>query len=329
MKNRFLSVAFFGLLASTGCGGSVDLADFPNELESASCANAVKCGLFTSEAECKKYVSLEVAQIIATVNADKASYDADKAADCLDALRGRSCSTSSESQRETPSACDGTFKGKTAAGGACTDGSQCSSGSCNMPQSDMACAAGTCGLDEAALGASCAMADCQAGSYCNDAQVCAALLPAGAMCFANRDCAYGMTCFGEPGKCTATAATGASCATADCDKAGDICDTTTMLCKAKGREGDACPASFAGFAACINPLVCDQTTLKCAARPAIGAACFSACEAGAFCNQTSKKCEAEKADGGACAGDLQCVSNNCEKPSGAQMGTCKTPTVCM
>lgn len=329
MKKQFVSVAFFGLLVSTGCGGSVDLADFPNELESASCANAVKCGLFTTEAECKKYANIEVTQIVATVNADKAAYDADKAADCLDALRGRSCATSSESQRETPSACLGTFKGNTAPGGACTHGSQCSSGSCTMPQSDMACAAGTCGPDDAALGASCAMAACQAGLYCNDAQICAALLPAGAMCFSNSDCAYGLSCFGEPGKCTATVATGASCAAADCDNAGDICDATTKLCKARGRDGDACPAGFAGFTSCINPLFCDQATLKCAPRPAIGATCSFVCEVGAFCNQTSKKCEAAKADGASCGGDQQCVSDNCETPSGAQMGTCKTPTVCM
>lgn len=326
---KFLGVVFFGLLASSGCGGdSVALADFDTEAEAALCANAVKCGRYTSEAECKKYVDLSTAQLSATVGANKATYDADKAGACLDALRNQSCSSSAESNREAPAACNDFVKGKTAAGGACTDDTQCTSGSCKVPNSDAACVAGTCNPDASAVGGSCVDAECQNGLYCTETSVCAPLLAIGAMCFSSSECVYGSSCFGEPGVCTATAATGASCAAADCDKVGDQCDSATMTCKALGKDGEACPEGFAGFFACINPLFCDQTSLKCAPRPALGATCSFVCEAGGFCNQTTKKCEAEKADLASCTGDSQCISSNCEIASGAQMGTCKPETVC-
>ncbi len=327
---KILGFLVFGLLVSTGCGGGdVALADFDTEAEAALCANAVKCGRYTSEAECKKYVDLDLAQLSATVGANKATYDGGKASDCLDALRNQSCSSSAESNREAPAACNDFVKGKTAAGGACTDGTQCTSGSCKATAaSDMACAAGTCRPDAVAVGGSCADAECQNGLYCTEGNTCATLLAIGAMCFSSSECVYGSSCFGEPGVCTTTAATGASCAAADCDKVGDQCDGATMTCKALGKDGEACAAGFAGFFACINPLFCDQTSLKCAPRPALGATCSFVCEAGGFCNQTSKKCEAVKADAAVCTGDSQCVSSNCEIASGAQMGTCKTATVC-
>ena len=271
---KILGLMFFGLLASSGCGGdSVALADFDTEVEAALCANAVKCGRYTSEAECKKYVDLNTAQVSATVGGNKATYDADKAGACLDALRNQSCSTSAESNREAPAACNDVVKGKTVAGGACTDGTQCTSGSCKVAVSDAACAAGTCNPDAAAVGGSCADAECQNGLYCTESSMCAPLLAVGAMCFLSSECAYGSSCFGEPGVCTATAATGASCATADCDKVGDQCDSATMKCKALSKDGEACAAGFAGFFACINPLFCDQTSLKCAQRPTLGATC--------------------------------------------------------
>ena len=328
---KFLGLVFFGLLTSSGCGGdSIALADFSTEAEAAFCANAVQCGLYTTEAECKKYTDLDLKQLTATVNANKATYDADKAGDCLDALRSQSCSSSDASNREAPAACKEFIKGKTAAGGACTDGTQCTSGSCEVTDSDAACAAGTCTPDAVAVavGGSCGNANCASGLVCNDANVCAALLPIGSMCFSFKECTYGSTCFGEPGVCTATAATGASCATADCDKVGDQCDRATMTCKPLGKDGDACGAGFGGFFACISPLFCDQTSLKCTPRPALGATCSFVCEAGGFCNQTSKKCEAQKADAASCTGDSQCISGNCNIAGGAQMGTCVTDPVC-
>ncbi len=326
---KILGLVFFGLLASSGCGGGgVALADFDAEAEAALCANAVKCGRYTTEAECKKYVDFNGAQLKATVTANKATYDADKAGDCLDAIRSQSCSSSAENKREAPAACNDFVKGKTVAGGACTDGTQCTSGSCKVPASDVACAAGTCNPDAVAAGGSCVDAECQNGLFCNEANVCATLLPIGSMCFASSECAYGSTCFGEPGVCTATAASGTSCAAADCDKVGDQCDSITKTCKTLGKEGDACEAGLGGFFACINPLFCDQAALKCAPRPVLGATCSFVCEAGGFCNQVSKKCDAKKADAAVCTGNSQCVSNNCAIPRGTQMGTCVTDQVC-
>jgi hypothetical protein len=329
MKKIF-GLVISGLLASVGCGGnSVSQKDLPTELVNTVCAKSVKCGEFVSLTECKRFYTAFgfFDQIIKTIELGKASYDPDKMGECLDAFSSQTCDSTSKSNREQPQACRDAIKGKTTTGGACTDDSQCASSNCRVTAQPMACAAGTCDGEPGAVGASCAMAACNPGLFCESAsKTCKTYLAAGASCMNNDECDYGLSCLGEVQTCKAPPKTGEACPDGECALSGDYCNATSNTCVSNAKQGEACDPLSNN---CIGPLLCDQTSKTCVPLPAIGAACAGACDIGAFCNRTSKLCEAAKADGATCTNGAECNSNNCVRPSGSITGTCTAKALCL
>jgi len=316
-----IGVILAGALAAAACGGggSVSIDDLPGELESAICGRYVRCGVYASMAACKAEVSSDIAQLQASIAAGRAAYDGDLVGDCLDALGAASCDTTLENARVTPASCDEAIKGTVADAGTCFTSQECVSGNCDTTNCGMACCSGTCGptIADAAIGQSCASAGCVDGAFCNDANVCEALLAANAACQNDAECAYGLTCAADV--CKPAANRGEACLDGSCDDLGDRCDDASTTCVALSGVGGTCSAGFAGLFDCQRPLVCNATSLKCENPPAIGQACQFSCADGAFCNDANV-CQAPQANGATCNGNSECGSGYCDDNA--------TPSVC-
>lgn len=309
-------------LAMAACGGSssVSIDDLPGELEAALCSRYARCGYYVSQAACLDDVSLDIAQLKASIAAGRVAYDGNLVNDCIGGLGAASCDNTAQDARVNPAACDQAIRGTVADGGVCFTTQECLSKSCDTTACGMACCAGTCAptVADAAIGGSCASASCVEGAFCNASEVCTALLAANAACQGNSQCGYGLTCAANV--CAASANRGESCAAGGrCNDLGDRCDATSTTCVAKSAIGGACSMGFAGFLDCQQPLVCNQTSLKCENPPAIGATCAFSCANGAFCNDQNT-CEAPRANGGACGNDGECASTYCDDNV--------TPSVC-
>ncbi len=309
-----LSLSFAAALA--GCGeDSVSLDDLANAYVDASCARLVRCGRYADVASCKASAQLDLAEIRASVDAGRTSYDGDKAAACLDALRGASCDVTDADNRADVPACEEIFRGTVADGGECFDDDECLSDSCNIPDCGMACCAGVCDPTvaippPAAVGQSCAQVDCVDGAFCSETNICTALIAVGSPCSGGGECTYGAYCT-EAGTCADAPGRGQPCPDGECSDIGDRCDTTlpAPTCVALSKRGDACPEGFEGLFACQAPYRCDPTALTCGDPPAVGAACTFFCAAGAFCNDADV-CEATKADGQPCTGSNECGNDS-------------------
>lgn len=316
--------ALGALVISLGCsfaaacgGGGVKLDDLPDELIDALCERQVRCGAYTSVAECRADVRVRFEEILAGVEDGRIVYDEDKAGDCLEALGGASCDATQENVREEPEACRDALRGTVPDGmGPCYADVECVSGDCSIPDCGMACCAGVCGTTrvEVAIGGTCngTTGPCAAGSFCDSATTtCTALRAVGGTCTSNRQCAYGLYCL-EAGTCADAPNRGDACPEQYCADIGDRCDATTTTCTGLGRIGDACAEGFAGLFDCVAPLTCNQTTLQCDNPPAAGQPCLFFCASGNFCN-ANDVCETQKANGQACEGGSECQSSYCDE----------------
>jgi hypothetical protein len=330
MKKNQLNAAFgaimVGLVATHGCGGSDGIAqkDAESEFLKAFCDNLVKCEQFTTTAECIKGLDgfLSFDQLYKSIEVGKSTYDGEKFGECVDAFSAISCDGTKKENRESLAACRDAFKGKTAAGGMCTDSSQCASRRCRQTIATQACAVGVCDGDPGAAGASCAMSECNDGLFCDStSQTCKALLASGASCTSSDECDYGLDCLGRI--CKTPPKTGESCPDGQCALAGDICDNVSNQCARVPKLGEVCAGN------CIAPLSCDDVSNKCVAPAKLGEACTGRCEPGTFCSDSSMKCEVPKADGTACTGDAECSSRNCKQAAGSNMGTCEQDQLCL
>ena len=309
-----LTLSFAAALA--GCGeDSVSLNDLANAYEDAYCSRLVRCGRYVDAASCKEALQLSTAEILASVNAGRTAYDGDKAAACLDALRGASCDVTDADNRADVPACEEIFRGTVADGGVCFDDDECLSDSCSIPDCGMACCAGVCDptvaiTPPAAIGQSCLQVNCVDGAFCDDADICIALLPVGSQCDGGGQCTYGLYC-SESGTCADAPGRGQPCPDGECSDIGDRCDTAIAVptCVALAKRGEACPPGSAGLFACQSPLRCSETAMICEAPPAVGAACTFFCAAGAFCNDADV-CEAIKADGQPCTSSNECGNDS-------------------
>jgi hypothetical protein len=204
-------------VALAGCGGSggLELLETYCEWEAAgSCARSVACKPEAplGKAECvaaqRASCQPKLAVLERAVWYGRLAFDDDAAEACREVLEQGSCGESSSS-------CWDVFSPRVPAGGACDpevdlplgDGwlvvVQCQRGTCPA-----ACGA-TC-PPAAALGAPCAGAICEDGTYCSgDTGECTARLSAGESCLGHRyRCADGLYCAGPSGSPCASAPDG-------------------------------------------------------------------------------------------------------------------------
>lgn len=300
-----IGVILAGALAAAACGGSsVSIDDLPGELEAAQCGRAVRCGVFTSLADCKAFVNADITQLRRSIEAGRVSYDGDLVADCVSILGSASCDETVEDARVTPKACTDAIRGTVADAGTCYTSQECVSGSCDRPSCNMACCVGTCNptVADAAIGQSCAAARCVDGAFCNASNVCAALLAANAPCNDSDECQYGLFC--PDATCVPSVNRGEACPDGICNDVGDRC-STEMSCVPLSGVGGYCE----GGSDCQIPLICNPGS-TCEAPPALGQACQDRCAAGAFCNNAGT-CVAPQANGATCNSGDECASSYC------------------
>lgn len=245
-----------------------------------------------------------------------ATFDADRAAECLEARSTYLCDETATYPRVDP--CDAVFEGLRTAGetcreGECIDGYSCDTGStchgtcvatmspCPVCDEDEWCdgLSGTCRA-VAAEGE-----PCRGGSACQDGLVCddeglnfgecivAGSRSAGAACVVNDECAEGLIC--ESDVCTAYVVEdeGGTCGDAACEP-GLVCyvlsGDPTGTCEPPHELGDPCVEPFGD---CGAGLYCDASTNLCAAMKANGATCAEVFECQSFyCDSSTNECEA-------------------------------------
>ncbi len=338
----------FGSAAACGGGDTVEIDDYASAYLAAECAYQARCHGTEVAAGCSEpsnalpWFAAYTASLVGSVHAGVIAYDGARAADCLDALRTRSCSRAHE--RDRAPRCEAVFTGTLAAGQACMNDAACASGSCAADCAANQCCAGTC-LGNArsapvpvALGAVCAdptsgdasdIQACVEGAYCDveGTSRCTALRPAATACESTFQCGYGLACFGAPRICRVPPGLGAACLLVEgdswCDR-GTECDRATMTCVRLTDEGEACdPAGDH----CRGNLTCSDATRLCTRYPAVGQACVFHCDGRAYCRRTPEQvdgiCTALERDGVACADDGQCAGGICDAQS-----ACASPPVC-
>lgn len=298
------------LLVFAACGDSVDFDDLPDGLEDARCDALVRCNGIQDSKTCDAAFNLDSADfdtIRTGIKNGTIKYDGDKAAECLDQLGGAGCTF--DGFHET-NACDGVFTGTVPAGGTCSIDLQCANqGDCQLAGNcdpDTQCCTGTCvaGTIESAIGGPCddEIHECAVNAYCKPGTgqgpgTCAALVSGeGTACDALQACANPLYCNinfqTDMGTCKKPAASNAACSRMDlipCADSRDYCDQTSLTCVRRVAVGGTCSNTLpcVGFSSCISG--------TCVADIPLGGACT--------------------ADGGAdCAGNLDCISGTCQVP---------------
>jgi hypothetical protein len=330
-------------LAAAACGGDdgggeITIDNYSEAVRDAQCKVLVQCGEISDLDTCRKAHlpgdpnTLSVSEL-AAVTMKLAAYDAKQAASCVDALSQRGCDSTSESARALPAPCLAVFAGTVHDGGACAQDVECISLTCSAPTTcDAACCVGTCAGDAApgfaAVGEPCGGASqCDAATaYCDQvALICAPFKPAGALCEASTECAYGLDC-SPAGACAALPKLGDAC-TGACRDNGTTCNATSQTCVRVGLEGAACNTS-----ADCSPLYQCSSNKQCTAGVALGQACTltTPCAGrGTVCDvpdgETQGTCVTAKAAGATCTLDADCQSDFCDPHT----LTCQPQTVCV
>lgn len=329
-------VLTLGLGGLAACGGSAGIAveDLDDEFAAAMCDYLVGCGIFETQADCRANLSYEGIDpdLIAGVDNGSIDYDSGAAKDCLDSISGWDCASLFGNDDGNES-CDNTFTGTIADGAGCFLDEQCVSARCVEPDGCAdACCEGTCGPEvaDAAIGGDCAEADCVAGAYCDDQDVCAARSAQGETCAWAGECQSGLVCAsGEVGTCESPPVAGDPCLGEGCGGVlGLTCDFSTTTCQPVLYEGDAC--DIENDLCSRAYLLCEPESSTCAPFPGVGESCAAfQCGLGAYCDYDFElgqgTCVVRGGDGAACEGDWQCLDENCD----GEPGTCKAPAECI
>jgi hypothetical protein len=313
------------VLVFAACGTDpVALDDYPAAVRTAFCGYLAKCGDVESVDTCRKTnIGLDIflgASELAGINMNKIRFDGASAQTCFDALASRSCDLTSQSNRVAPDACLNIARGTLHDAAACTLDDECISLVCNVPSCNMACCMGTCAGDvapvRAKLGQSCATANCDDRSFCDQVSLtCVALKKTGDPCQGGFECDFGLDCL-QQGTCGPLPKLGEPCAGV-CRDEGTTCSPATRTCVKVALVGQACNSS----ADCSLIYVCDATK-HCSAGLALGAACTPSQQCAddlAFCDapvgQAMGVCALPKPEGGTCAFNSDCQSHTCDPVS--------------
>lgn len=218
------------------------------------------------------------------------------------------------------------IRGTLAAGTACANGVQCSSGSCEVtgsgtPTTELQC--GTC-RSLATQGGDCTNAACDVGLYCDSNNTCAPYVAQGGACTSTTPCASGLICDNTSQTCVKPPTKGQACTTLCA--APYACINST--CADRVGVGGSCPTGVE----CQANLTCNPQTQQCEQKPVAkaGEACgfvnnqLISCDSGLVC--AGGTCAAPKQQGAACTvGKDECAANLV-----CDAGTCQVPdfTVC-
>ena len=170
-----------------------------------------------------------------------------------------------------------------------------------------------------AIGAMCrtGFPQCANTAFCS-ANVCTALLPAGATCFIDPQCAAGLDC--RAGVCAALVAEGGTCSSSSQCVTGTTCDNVSLTCERARRVffEEACSSTRAchGGLDCRNLKVAVGTAAGTAGQCGLavaGDSCFTAgaCPPGAFCQKSATPgmpgvCTTNSS-GADCTADSDCI----------------------
>jgi len=310
----------FLVAATLGACDGVSLDEyFVAELD-ADCERRARCGEWTSKEECIAWNSVHASHreldLHRSVDEGRISYEPRHARACLEHLRNASCDWTSEERRTDDAECDAVFRGTVPTGGSCFTEEDCT-GDCFEVLCGDTCCAGEC-VDEvrAAIGESCEADECVEGAFCNSNDTCARLAAEGAACEERHGCGYGLDCV--DGTCRDAPERGEACPGNICaNDAGDRCDQITLTCVARSALGEPC----AYDEACQEPLACGPASV-CVELPGIGAPCLDVfCGRGAFCD--AGVCAAPRPTGAPCSWSLECETRSCN-----ESGVCAEPVPC-
>jgi hypothetical protein len=201
MKSIYLGILAI-TLGSMGCGGGggnndISLDDLPGELARAICEKDFDCcpqdsaAEYTSVEECisdsQLFTAILASWIRQSEQAGRVRYDAARAGECMDVIRGLACTA-----LQAEDFCDDFIVPLVAAGGQCDQDFECVTGYCDAETE-------TCATLPA-LGQPCNF-DCAQGSYCDfGTRVCEAARADGAECFFDDEC-LSLYCDDDTGLC--------------------------------------------------------------------------------------------------------------------------------
>ena len=159
------------LVALAACGDNVAgiaLEDYGEARRTAECEQLTRCGLFSSQEACERFVLPDIDHdILAAIEAKKIAFDGASAKTCLATIAARSCDSTSADARAITPACARTFTGLLDEGATCAFDGECASGACNAPDCSLnECCTGACEptIIDAAVGEACnADRDCLDG----------------------------------------------------------------------------------------------------------------------------------------------------------------------
>jgi hypothetical protein len=326
--------------AANGSAG-MTAATWVADLTAAYCAWAIKCGRFSGESACTAYMGPQFAVVnvntpaaaVVAVSKGTALFDPSQARSCLTALTDSDCDKYLLAGPPilVPQACAAAFSGSTAAGGACIDDVECSSGSICVDASTQTCE-GTC--TPVPAGGCRTNDDCPANEYCSGVSLkgsglwgagnCEMIVPPGAVagdvCGWPVQCGPGLICMGPmaPLHCVDAAALttlgpGATCGgfgSHTCG-AGLACvpsdDGQTSSCMPPAKLGDPCTTLFqCGAQYELNDIVCDEArTHTCVHRTSTGP-CKNVNRQGScdpvtsYCDSSTETCRPRLPLGAAC-----------------------------
>jgi hypothetical protein len=313
-------------------------------------AAAVDRLVYRDEAECKAWIEREgtfdVADLKKAVTAGALRYDGKAAAECLSALD--SCSALGLSEHEQPEACQRSFVGTVAIGGACHASEECTGEAyCQESGAGPSHCPGAC-APTLALGAECrSTAQCPRTGLtghrecvfegnigtCRDVSDGPAALENGACGFdlttnVETECGPGLWCsFGGPaGTCRKEIAPGASC-----DPQSDRCQGAHACAVGAGgytcqpmllarESGDGCD-EVVTFCSPLDGLACLNRVCMASRPPGgpLGAECdrsdYSApCDPGLYCQgqQGARTCQPKVAEGAVCDQLDACLDGACD-----------------
>jgi hypothetical protein len=315
IKSSFLTLFLAAAGLATGCGGgSVGADELADELEQTLCEAQVACGAFPDVQTCRDTVFIDVdsdiPQFLALVDAGRLDYDGDKARECLDLYTDAfaECSVFGPDRAildQIEEQCGNVFTGNTAVGDVCYVDEECAGDAeCNVSDCQDQCCTGTCvavtPVPDAAIGESCAEADCVSGAYCDTNDTCVAQAQIGESCEGFGSCVTGAVCDLDfqtnMGTCVVLPDEGETCdpelffGIITCLRTDNWCDPGDMICKKRTAVGDTCDVEIGG---CVDYAYCDAGT------------CTSNGSAGDACDVEL---------GPECLGDLDCVNNVCTAP---------------